>query len=383
MARALYITHKEIYPVAGGDQVRFSQQLGLLADRFETDVLSLTHCRGARAPEEYESRISSSHTLYVPRLVRYRRAASTVLNRLPEVANHYADPRITRLVHDNAGAYDIIYCGSAAMARHVFGLDHPGLYLDMTDSLTMNYRNAASVTRNPVRKLILREQAVRMAGYERRCRDIFRRVAYISDIDREYIGYKPEKTAIVGNFVDIPPRAECSSPASDNHDVTFIGRMDYGPNIAAVRHFADIWKNCRRHGGIFNIVGGYAPPEIEALASESVRVTGFVPSLTPYFMDSALIVAPMLSGSGIQNKILQALAHGCCVLTTPVGAEGLDRDSGAFVVASPGGDFAKATENLLADPHLRAQIGATAREYVGSRFSRRSIADQFSAFIAI
>ncbi len=380
MARALYITHKEVFPVTGGDQVRFSQILGMLADRFDVDLLALTHNRDAAPQQAYGDRLRRADVLFVPKAKRYLRAARTFFNRLPEVVNHYRDPRIAAIVRDTAAGYDVIVCGSTAMAQYA-PPGHSNVLLDMTDSLAMNYRNAAA-RHSGLRRAWLNEEARRMLAFERCCRDRFAKVAYISDVDRRYAGYRNEKSVIVGNFVDLPSESDCCAYSAASRDIVFVGRMDYQPNILAVTHFAGLWRErLHRVAGSFRIVGGYAPEQVRRLAGGGIRVEGFVPALSTVFRDAALVVAPMLSGSGIQNKILQAMAHGCCVLTTPIGAEGLDVGSGAFAVAAPGGSFADAADGLMADPGLRRDIGARGRSYVAQNFSREAINRQFDIFI--
>lgn len=377
MARALYLTHKELYPVCGGDQVRFTQMASLLADHYEVDVLSLTHDPRAQCPDVYDSRLASGQVFYVPPMRRYLRASRTLVNRLPEFINHYRDPRLLDYVRRHASRYDLVLCGSAAMAQYAEGLDVPRRLVDLTDSFTLNYRNAARASRG-LRSLVMLDQARRMARYEWHCRTAFDRVAYISETDRRYIPAALDHTCVVGNWVDIPER----SAAMDSPDVLFVGRMDYEPNILGARFMAAKISEVLPAGGTakLRIVGAAPVPEVVALESELVHVTGRVPDLQPFFDSAALVVAPMLAGSGIQNKILQAMAHGCCVLTTPIGAEGLDVASGAFAVAEPETFHAAAAE-LLADADRRAAYGRRAREYVAEHFSRRIIAGQFRHFI--
>jgi len=376
MKRALYLTHKEIYPVYGGDQVRFSQMASLLSDSYRTDVFSLTHDLTAQPAHLYEPRLADGAVIYVPPLRRYLRAARTAFNRLPEFVNHYREPRLLNFVRSHAADYDLIMCGSAAMAQYVEGLGHPAVYLDMTDSMALNYLNASRTASGP-RAMMLRDQSRRMARYEALCRDTFRGVAYISEVDRAFVGHNPGRTAIVSNWVDIP--AEPTDMAGS--DLLFVGRMSYRPNVEAVRFFAG-GLDALGPGAHFTIAGAAPASEVLALQSDSVHVTGRVPDLAPYFRDAALVVAPMLSGSGIQNKILQAMAHGCCVLTTPVGADGLDTDSGAFVVAAPA-DFHRAAADLMADRDRRIAIGRTGRRYVERRFSRDTVAGMFARLISL
>jgi glycosyltransferase involved in cell wall biosynthesis len=90
----------------------------------------------------------------------------------------------------------------------------------------------------------------------------------------------------------------------------------------------------------------------------------------------------MLSGSGIQNKILQAMAHGCCVATTPIGEEGITAISDGYILCSPNPpEMAKEIQKILMDHRLRQQIGNTAATLVATHFNKDAIRKEFNKFI--
>ena len=132
----------------------------------------------------------------------------------------------------------------------------------------------------------------------------------------------------------------------------------------------------------FTIVG--ANPDTRVLSlqnTEGVLVTGFVDSIEPYFQNTAIVVAPMLTGAGIQNKIIQAMAYGCCVVTTSIGAEGLNILKNEIAICDNENAMVENITELLNDVNKRKHMGNLAREYIIKNMSSEIIEKQFWNFI--
>lgn len=147
-----------------------------------------------------------------------------------------------------------------------------------------------------------------------------------------------------------PPR-----PPGPSTTVTFSGVMSYQPNEEAVQWFArHVWPLVRsaRPDARFCVVGANPTRRLRRLAAQdqSIEVTGSVPTVQPYLWRSAVAVAPLQAARGIQTKVLEALAAGVPVVTTPVVMRGLPREihAGCLVAAEPH-EFADAVLRLLAE----------------------------------
>lgn len=189
---------------------------------------------------------------------------------------------------------------------------------------------------------------------------------------------------VVGNLVDLPVETLLSKHDSDNI-VLFVGKMSYEPNVIAVSYFAHkifpILKS--RFKQLKFIIAGANPDQrvVELEKITGIQVTGFVETLIPYFQKATVVIAPMLTGAGIQNKIIQAMSFACCVATTPIGAEGLDIRNNEIAVFSTDDEWIIGLENLLIDRQERKAMGLKARTYVEENLSRDSISKQFDSFI--
>lgn len=193
-----------------------------------------------------------------------------------------------------------------------------------------------------------------------------------------------DKIVIVGNYVDLPHQDALNQGGNQNR-ICFIGKMNYEPNVLAVEYFCNtIFPKILNTypDATFYIVGSHPDKRVNKLGGQpNVYVTGFVESIEPYLKDSAIVVAPMLTGSGIQNKIIQAMAHRCCVVTTKIGAEGLSTEDSGISICKTNQEWIDTISELLGNMDLRLHKGHIAHEYVKNNLSKDIIRNQFLSFI--
>lgn len=185
-------------------------------------------------------------------------------------------------------------------------------------------------------------------------------------------------------MVGIPSDVSTASHVRDDR-IMFVGKMSYEPNVVAVTFFSTKifpkLKNKFPHLQ-FTIIGANPDQRVKRLTGiNGVNVTGFVNSVAPYFKNSTIVVAPMLTGAGIQNKIIQAMSYGCCVATTSIGAEGLTIDNNELAIYNTEEDWITGIEELLLNRDKRKEMGVKARSYVKNNLSKDVIAKQFNNFI--
>ena len=179
------------------------------------------------------------------------------------------------------------------------------------------------------------------------------------------------RTVLTPNGVDVDYFQPDESVPRDRRTAVFMGDYKYFPNTDAVLYFAhEILPLVLRQRPDFQLVllGKDAPREILALHDDPampVTVEGLVPDTRPYLQGSAMFICPLRSGSGTRFKLLEALACGCPVVSTTVGAEGLDAVDGVhMLLRDTPQEFADAVVTLLQNPALAATIGREGRAWV-------------------
>jgi len=180
------------------------------------------------------------------------------------------------------------------------------------------------------------------------------------------------------------PRSRMSQPTTD---LVFLGSMDWRPNIDGVRWFAaDILPLIRRRlpECSLAVVGRLPTPEIRRLADADARiqVTGTVPDVRPYLWESAVSIVPLRVGGGTRLKIYEAMAARVPVVSTSVGAEGLDvRDGENIALADSPEAFAERCLILLSDAEARRKQAQAAWEIVAACYSWEVVARKFEQLL--
>jgi glycosyltransferase involved in cell wall biosynthesis len=178
--------------------------------------------------------------------------------------------------------------------------------------------------------------------------------------------------AVVPNGADVEHLASVAEDRQVAGRLLFTGTMSYPPNAQAARWLVERVLpaiRARRPDVTLTIVGRDPPAAVRQLAGAGVTVTGRVPDLASHFAGAAVVVAPLLSGSGTKLKVLEAMAAGRPVVATTVGAEGIEaRDGEHLRVADAPEEFAAAVAALLDDRAEAARIARNGRELVAGRY---------------
>ncbi len=192
-------------------------------------------------------------------------------------------------------------------------------------------------------------------------------------------------TVVIPNAADVEhlqPRQ--TDPAPDGHTVLFFGLLGTVPNVDGVMYFLrEIWPRiaAARPDARFVVVGANPAPAIQAHAGPGVTIVGPVDDLRPHLAAAAVVVVPLRLGSGTRLKILEAWAMARPVVSTALGAEGLDCVPGRhLLIADDPADFASAVLRILREPGLADELGRAGRSLVSERYSWRGAAKMLEGF---
>lgn len=195
-------------------------------------------------------------------------------------------------------------------------------------------------------------------------------------------------TVVIPNAADVErlqPRPGDAAP--DGRTVLFFGLLATVPNVDGVVYFLrEIWPRiaAARPDARFVVVGADPAPAIRAHAGPGVTIVGPVDDLRPYLAAAAVVVVPLRLGGGTRLKILEAWAMARPVVSTALGAEGLDAVSGQhLLIADDPAEFASSVLRVLGEPGLGDALGRAGRALVTERYSWRGAAEALEAFFRL
>lgn len=249
------------------------------------------------------------------------------------------------------------------------------------------WRRHATTAANPARRSMYKIEFAKMLRYEQEIVRRYPHVIAVSEHDRALMAkwVDDSRITVVPTGVDLEQYRPDSSPSPSEPLVMFVGAMDWEPNIDAMEYFCDaIWPTVQANipSAKFRIVGRNPDRRVQQLASTSIEVTGTVASVINHLRQAATVIVPLRIGGGTRLKIYEAMAMGKAVVSTSVGAEGLDVHHGRdIVLADNPEDFAKAVITFLQDRELRGRYERSAAE-LAARYDWPAIADQFGQVLA-
>jgi len=245
------------------------------------------------------------------------------------------------------------------------------------------WRRHFLTTTNPARRLIYGVEFMKMLRYEQRTVRRFDHVIAVSEHDRTLMTpwTNASRITVVPTGVDLeqyrPNHFACSV---EKPLVLFVGAMDWEPNIDAVEYFCrEVWPSVvnKVPAARFRIVGRNPVHRVQNLASGSVEVTGSVPSVVDHLREAAVVVVPLRVGGGTRLKIYEAMAAGKAVVSTTVGAEGLDVHHGQdILLADEPSTIADAVIMLLQDIDVRRRYEQAAAT-LAARYDWAAIGKKF------
>lgn len=384
--RLLFLAHRIPYPPNKGDKIRSFHMVDYLARRHEVDlgcliddVADLAHL------PELEGRVRALVFQRIRPRMRKILALGALLGSRPITVDYFYSRALQRKIDAllDEGSFDAVVCFSSPMAEYVFRSRHAhgGLarsvrlmdLIDVDSRKWQQYADRGSALMAPIYRFETRH----LADYERRIAARFDRVLVVSEQERAMFpaGGLGDNIVAVPNGVDLAFfRPDAVSPGTaERPTVVFTGMMDYWPNVDGVTWFADAVLprvQARLPDVEFLIVGARPTRDVARLGDRrGVKVTGFVEDVRTYLSRAHVCVAPLRVARGIQNKVLEAMAMGKAVVSTPEAFEGIQAVAGEEIVVADGAEaFAAAVVDLLSDESRAREIGRRARARVESDY---------------
>lgn len=391
--KILFITTTFPYPPNDGERVRSYNLLRHLSKRNEmtvlaffdeeTDLEGISHLRdlGIEVLPFVRPKISKSAFI-----------RSLLLMQPLFVYGNYSvefSDMIGRLAKKSL--FDVVHLDGLPMVQY-FSQISPELKVvfDLRDSWSVLYkRNVFNSSWACKLFNILKYIAVRR--YENYALNLPLKVVLLSAEDKKALEHGSrvisDKINLIPNGIDTEyfhPNNEVED--NESYNVVFTGSLAYMPNSEAVEFFVNkIWPYILEElpQARFRVVGKKPSPRLMMLNSGSVEIVGEVQDLRPYVWNAGVVVCPLLSGAGIKNKVLEAMALGKAVIATKIAVEGIPGEDGRhYLVCDDAKSMANAVVRLLQSKELRIALQREALTFVKDTFCWRAAAVAFEKLYA-
>jgi len=371
MNRALFISAEAPYPLAGGGALRSASLLNFLARRYAVDMIVFREPRAAdprvALPPGLVRRL---HVVELPpharhALARAARNAGRLARRVPPLMDRFAGFDGPIAAATRGQRYEI------AIIEHFWCAPYWKQAAAVSDATILDLVDVESVLHARCARAGRGAQALAHRAFQYICRNLeeewLPRFTYLlatSEPDAALLrAISPTSHVLVyPNSIPLAP----APPRREEDMIVFSGNLEYQPNVSAVRYFREeIWPELRaRWPGLVWRLVGKNPQAVAKIVSGDPRIelSGPVDDAVPELARAKVAIVPVLAGSGTRVKIIEAWAAGVPVVSTPLGAEGLQARAGEhLLLADDAPGFRDAVSSLLASPALRDRIGRAGR----------------------
>jgi polysaccharide biosynthesis protein PslH len=385
--RILWVKANKLLPVTSGGDIRSFHIARCLASSHE--LVFVSYYDGAKDPD-YESELKRQFPSSVAICTGQRRRSAVgravdylrhVSKETPYAVSRFACPAVREFIKHSfdAGRVDVALCDFLdAAVNFPQELTIPSVLFQHNVESEI-WRRHALTESNPLKRAMYKLEYRKMLAYEKHEVKAFQHVIAVSPHDAELM-----HAVAAGSHITVVPTGVDLERFRPNHQasglaplVVFVGAMDWEPNIDAVTYFCrEVWPKIRLRvpAAKFRIVGRNPDKRVRGLGSESVEITGSVPSVIEHMQEAAVVVVPLRVGGGTRLKIYEAMALGKAVVSTTVGAEGLDVHPGQDIaLADEPNSFSDAVVRFLSDLQLRRRYESCAAD-LAARYGWPSIA---------
>lgn len=235
---------------------------------------------------------------------------------------------------------------------------------------------------NPLKKFFYKNQLNKIEKYEPQECKVFDKCLMVTDADLKNLFTKDKsiKMEVVPAGVDIKYFQECNKVDIEKESILFVGSLDWFPNIDAFRWFYykifPLVKEKHPNTKLY-VIGKNPPEEIKNINDKSIFVLGMVEDVRSYFAKANVCIVPLRIGGGMRIKILEMMAMKKAIVSTSIGAEGIDViDGKELIIRNSESDIANAISQIFNDDTFASNLGENGYYLVNQKYSWEKIAEQ-------
>jgi len=392
--KLLFLCNKSPYPaLEGGPMAMNSMIEGMIEAGHQVKVLAVNsekyHIQAQDIPNDYRQK-TGIELIHIDLRIKVWDALMTMLAGRSYHVERFISAtfkeKLIQLLHSSS--YDAVQLETLFMAPYIPVIRKHSkavIVLRAHNIEHLIWERIADQTRFFPKRWYIRHLATTLKQYELNSLRSMDGIAAITRKDAQFFRQYSSCPVIDIPFGVSPEKYLLSDSTPRYPDTIFhIGAMNWIPNEEGIRWFLEnVWPliHHRLPKLRFVLAGRFMPSWLLQQSFPKVEVVGEVPDAQEFIRDHGIAVVPLLSGSGIRIKIIEAMALAKAVITTEVGAEGIFYTSGKHLfIAHQPEEFADAVEQLIRQPETASQMGHQARLLVEEMYDHRRIIDRMLLF---
>ena len=389
--RILFLSQVLPYPLDAGPKMRSYYVLRHLAQ--EHKVTLLTFIRDTDRPQDIAHLSEFCQTVHPVPIHRslyhdLKFFAQSWFSGQPFLIARDQHPAMNDKIRElmQSGTFDVVHADQLWMAQYALVAEQvpvsarPKLILDQHNAVYLIPQRLADGESNPVKRLFLAREGRLLADFEVKVCERFDDVVWVTGEDRQAVAALAEAGPLAQHHSTIIPI--CADPtvtqpverAPNARRITFLGGLHWPPNAQGVIWFAEnVFPQIRTEipDALLTVIGKNPPA---GLSGEGIELTGYVADPIPYLSETAVFIVPLHAGGGMRVKILDAWSWGLPIVSTTIGAEGIDIEPDAdILIADSVPAFADAVVRIFRDPALARQLSLNGRQTVLDKYNWQKI----------
>lgn len=387
--KILFLANRTPYPPYRGDKLKIFNLAKRLCKEHELHLLTFAQSEeDFTYKEELEKYFKEVHLVSLPKWKSAVNCLRAGWKRIPLQVLYFWSKEMKEKLDEvmSVNKFDAIHVQHLRMSPYLCDNTSVPRILDLPDAFSLYWKRRAEAETNPFKKVFNSIEYKRLLDYEKLMIGKYNLSLVCSFEDLEYLQqvHQLDNVRLLPNGVDTNTFKAVGHDYSHNRTILFTGNMDYAPNIDAVQYFVEeIFPTVRKeHPDVEFVIAGQRPvKKVSDLASDKIKVTGFVKNLAEVYNSASVVVAPLRFGAGTQNKVLEAMAIGVPVVCTEVGFKGLGVLSGDGVVMRMDKEgFAKEVIKLLNSEDYRRRTGEKGVEVINQKYDWDIVASSLEGY---
>lgn len=392
--KILQICNKPPYPAVDGGAIAMNNTTqGLISNGYEVKVLAISTAKHPvnieSLPEDYL--VSTKfESVFIDTSIKLKDAfinlfSSKSYNIERFISNDFTKKLIETLEKEK---FDIIIIESLFVAPYITAIKKISKAKIVLRAHNVEYKiweRISSNTKNPIKKTYLSLLAKRLKAYEIKTFKVLDGIVAMTEVDSNQfvkLGFNKFITAVPTGY--IINKSETKNVEVEKNSIFHIASMDWLPNVEGIKWFLNkVWKTVYLNSpnSKLYLAGREMPREFYDLKLDNVITVGKVESAKEFYLSKKIMIVPVLSGSGMRIKIIEGMALGKVIISTTIGAEGIQvTNNKNILIADSPEEFAEAIIKCTSSEDFCNEIGLNAQKLILEKYSNSNLSNQLISF---